>query len=208
MAALITRMKRPSVTTVIGSVRMTASGRTNALTMPRRAAAASSVAPVSKVIPETTCVATHRPMAAIAARTRKPSIVKLLGRSAAARVGLLGFDRSGKFPPLDQHQAHLAKEDRPAEAQARVDRIPLLRVGHPRPEDTQTRRMSLHDEQEIIDERRIARRQARRLEIHEPQAPVRFEYVDLRVARSTILAFDDITAARTRFDDDAVGIPP
>src|SRR5690606_30556183 len=59
---LTTSRNRPSVTIVIGRVRMTATGRTKALTMPSTAAATSSEMPLPKLMPPTKLSANQSPM--------------------------------------------------------------------------------------------------------------------------------------------------
>ena len=78
MAAFSTSRNRPSVSTVIGSVRMKASGRTKALTMPSRMAAIASLAGDAKCRPSNSWLATQRPSALIAARRMKSHHGELL----------------------------------------------------------------------------------------------------------------------------------
>jgi hypothetical protein len=74
ISALMTSRKRPSVSSVIGSVRMTMTGRTKALTMPRRSAAAISVSVELKAMPLTIFEASQRPIPTTTARMRNPSM--------------------------------------------------------------------------------------------------------------------------------------
>jgi hypothetical protein len=72
IAALITSRNRPSVTSVIGSVRKTTTGRITAFATPRSSAAAISVPVPSSTTPTTIAWASHSPRALIAMRRRKP----------------------------------------------------------------------------------------------------------------------------------------
>ena len=69
---LMTSRNRPSVSRVIGKVRITRIGRTKALTIPSSSAAAIRL-PVERIsTPGTICEASHRPSATTAARIRNP----------------------------------------------------------------------------------------------------------------------------------------
>src|SRR5688572_6432934 len=71
--AFRTKMKRPSVTSVSGSVKMSSTGRTMALMRPRtRAASRSGVRPVT-TMPGTSWAATQRAAALTTRRRRKPT---------------------------------------------------------------------------------------------------------------------------------------
>src|SRR5688572_7703306 len=74
IAALSTKRNRPRVTSVRGSVRMKAIGRTTALMTPRSTAAIASFAGDSKRIPDSSRLATQSPSAEMAARSRNPTM--------------------------------------------------------------------------------------------------------------------------------------
>ena len=74
MAALITSRKRPSVSSVIGKVKNTSSGRTTAFTKPSSSAAIQSVIAPSMRMPGTSARATHSASADTAQRIRKPAM--------------------------------------------------------------------------------------------------------------------------------------
>ena len=73
--------------TVIGNVRMNASGRTKALTMPSRTAASTSLEGVAKCSPTSSWLATHRPSAEIAARSRNPTMSSAPFWTAPGAIG-------------------------------------------------------------------------------------------------------------------------
>jgi len=74
IAALSTSRNSPSVSTVIGSVRTNAIGRTTALTSPSSMAAIASLAPELNCRPGSSWLATQSDSAVMAARSSNPTM--------------------------------------------------------------------------------------------------------------------------------------
>src|SRR5262249_151702 len=149
--AFTTSRKNPSVKTVIGSVSRMAIGRTMALTTPSRRPARTNVVASSMRMPDTHRVAIQRPIPPIRPHTTKPVMLPPL------------FAQLPFHQPLQPGHGRL-----PPHPQPLVLRIPIDGGGDTRAEQPHdcTGRHRVQDE--VVDERIVARRQLLGREIDQP----------------------------------------
>src|SRR6185295_1518854 len=98
-----TKMKRPSVSTVSGSVRIRITGRITALTIPRRSAETSSARQPVMVTPGTIVAAAQRPKAVITRRKKKPFMdgkITGLPRIGPSRRGAPARRAASRIAPI------------------------------------------------------------------------------------------------------------